>query len=295
MSKNNLSFPSSGARSRTDRALVGTLHALAVVAGAVVVLIFGFLVKESWPVLDEVGIAPFIHDVSWHPTERLFGLMPMVTGTFAVMAGALLLATPLGLASAVFCHFYATRHLLPAYRRAMEVLAGIPSVVYGFWGLVVLVPAINRLSPPGVSLLAGVIVLAVMVLPTIALMADAAFANVPSAVINGAHALGLSKWGVLRAAMLPSARSGLFTAVILATGRAIGETMAVLMVTGNIVQNPASVFDPIRTLTANIALEMAYALGDHRSALFVSGLCLMLMIIALVSAAERLVRGPTDG
>ena len=158
--------------------------------------------------------------------------------------------------------------------------------MYGFWGLVNLVPLIARIHPPGPSLLAGILILTIMILPTIALMADAALANVPQHYLRGAAALGLSRWATIRGVVFPAAKSGLFTGVILETGRAIGETMAVLMVCGNVVETPHSLFDPIRTLTANIALEMAFALGDHRSALFVSGLLLMAMIVALAVAAE---------
>jgi phosphate transport system permease protein len=151
-----------------------------------------------------------------------------------------------------------------------------------------LVPIIARLHPPGPSLLAGVIILSIMILPTIALVADASFANLPDDYLKGAAALGLSRWGTIYGVVLPSAKSGLITGVILQTGRAIGETMAVLMVCGNVVRTPHSIFDPIRTLTANIALEMAYAMGDHRAALFVSGLLLMALVAALVLAAEAL-------
>ena len=165
-------------------------------------------------------------------------------------------------------------------------MAGIPSVVYGFWGLVVLVPMINRLHPPGTSLLAGIAILTLMILPTIALVADAAFAEIPQEYLLGAKAMGLSASGTILHIVIPTAKSGLLIGVILETGRAIGETMAVLMVCGNVVQTPDSIFDPIRTLTANIALEMAYALGNHRSALFVSGLLLLIMIIVLAIATE---------
>ena len=173
----------------------------------------------------------------------------------------------------------------------IELLAGIPSVVYGFWGLVVLVPLIGRIQPPGTSLLAGIAILTIMILPTIALMADASLAKVPPEYLRGAAALGLSRWATIRSIVFPAAKSGLFTGVILETGRAIGETMAILMVCGNVVQTPKSLFDPIRTLTANIALEMAYATGDHRSALFVSGLVLMALIVALVVGAEVISKG----
>jgi phosphate transport system permease protein len=272
--------------SRSDRLLVLVLRACAVVAGAIVLLIAVFLVAESLPVLRQVGLSRFLTDSSWHPAEGLYNLTPMLWGTLFAMTGAVLVATPLGILSAIFCHYYAPPLIARWYRRLIELLAGIPSVVYGLWGLVNLVPLIARLHPPGPSLLAGIVILTVMILPTIALMADAALANVPAHYLRGAAALGLPRWAIIRGVVLPSAKSGLFTGVILETGRAIGETMAVLMVTGNVVRTPHSLFDPIRTLTANIALEMSFALGTHRSALFVSGLILLALIVVLAVAAE---------
>ena len=281
--------------SNADRWLVRVLRLFAGVAGAIVLLIVLFLVAEALPVLRHVGITRFFTDESWHPTANLYNLTPMLWGTLLVMTGSVVVATPLGILSAVFSHYYAPSWMRGSYRRMIELLAGIPSVVYGFWGLVVLVPWINRIHPPGLSLLAGIIVLTIMILPTIALMADAALANVPPAYLRGAAALGLSRWGTVRGVVLPAARSGLYTGVILETGRAIGETMAVLMVCGNVVQTPASFFAPMRTLTANIALEMAYATGDHRSALFVSGLCLMGIIVVLAGRHGRNDAAPGGG
>ena len=259
---------------------------MAAIAGAIMVLILGFLLKEALPVLREVGITAFWQDETWNPSEQSYNLVPMIWGTVFTTAGAVLLATPLGIVSALFCQYYAPRAIASIYRRLIELLAGIPSVVYGFWGLVVLVPLINRLHPPGTSLLAGIAILTLMILPTIALVADATFAKVPQEYLLGASAMGLSDWGTIWHIVIPASRSGLFTGVILEIGRAIGETMAVLMVCGNVVQTPDSIFDPVRTLTANIALEMAYALDNHRSALFVSGLLLLSVIIILAIAAE---------
>jgi phosphate transport system permease protein len=282
-------------QSRNDIALIWSLRGTALVAGAILVLIVAFLCKEAWPVLSKVGLGRFFTDASWHPTDGLYNLVPMLTGTLAVMVGAVLVATPLGILSAVFCHYYAPPRMASVLRRIIELLAGIPSVVYGFWGLVVLVPIIGNIRPPGPSLLAGILILAVMILPTVALMADGSLANVPTSYLRGAAALGLSRWGTVWCVVMPATRSGLFTGVLLETGRAIGETMAILMVCGNIVKTPTSLFDPIRTLTANIALEMAYAMGDHRSALFVSGVVLMALIIALVAGAEWVNRGHIYG
>jgi phosphate transport system permease protein len=247
------------------------------------------------PALRHVGLFRFFTDASWYPSQGLYNLTPMLWGTLFAMAGSVLVATPLGILSAVFCHYYAPPAIARPYRRLIELLAGIPSVVYGFWGLVVLVPLIGAIHPPGPSLLAGIVILTIMILPTITLMADASLANVPQQYVRGAAALGLPRWATIRGVVFPAAKSGLFTGVILETGRAIGETMAILMVCGNVVQTPHSLFDPIRTLTANIALEMAYALGDHRAALFVSGLVLMGMIAVLVAAADWISHGRIYG
>ena len=277
--------------SRSDKILIWTLRGFGTAAGVIVVLITVFLIREALPVLRQVGLLRFFRDASWHPAENLYNFIPMLWGTLLVTAGAVLVATPLGILSAVFCQYYAPPPIAGLYRRLIELLAGIPSVVYGFWGLVVLVPLIGRLQPPGTSLLAGIAILTLMILPTIALTADASFAKVPPEYLQGAAALGLSRWATVRGVVFPAAKSGLFTGLILGTGRAIGETMAVLMVCGNVVQTPKSLFSPMRTLTANIALEMAYAMGNHRSALFVSGLLLMAIIVALVTVAEVISEG----
>lgn len=278
-----------------DRALLWALRACALVAALVLLLVLVFLGLESWPALRQLGLVRFVTDPGWHPAgqavDGAFNLLPMLWGTLIAACGAVLLATPLGVLSAVFCHFYAPPPVARLYRRLIELLAGIPSVVYGFWGLVVLVPLIRELHPPGPSLLAGILVLTLMILPTLALMADAALAAVPRHYLSGATALGLSRWATVCQVALPAARSGVLTGVILQTGRALGETMAILMVCGNIVQTPGSLFDPIRTLTANMALEMAYATGDHRAALFVSGLLLLALVMALVAAAEGIGQG----
>lgn len=273
-----------------DAGMLWTARAAATVAALIVVLIVLFLVREAWPVLRAVGPGRFLTDADWHPTRRLFGLTPMLWGTGLATLGALLLATPLGFLSAVFCRFYAPPPVAGTYRRMIELLAGIPSVVFGLWGLVVLVPLINRFHPPGASLLAAILILTLMVLPTLALTAEAGLRAVPTEYLQAAAALGLSRWTTVTRVALPAARASLVTAVILATGRALGETMAVLMVCGNVVQTPHSLFDPVRTLTANIALEMAYAMGDHRAALFVSGLVLAAAVGGIVLAADLAAR-----
>lgn len=269
----------------TDTLLRWVLQAGAVVSALVMAMIMLFLLSESWPVLQQLSLAQFLTDSSWHPLEGSYNLTPMLSGTLFASMGALLLAVPLGIASAIFIVYYASPWSALLYRRLIELLAGIPSVVFGFWGLTTLVPLVNQLHPPGASLLAGILVLTLMILPTIALMTYAALIAVPDEYIRSAAALGLSGWSMIRGVALPAARTGIVAGIVLAAGRALGETMAVLMVAGNVVQHADSLFDPIRTLAANIALEMAYAMGDHRAVLFVSGLMLMLLVMTLSGLA----------
>lgn len=284
------SRPSTLSPSNTDRRLLWGLRALAALAGTIAVLILGFLVWESWPALRSIGWLRYVGDPGWHPSgganRGQFNLLPILIGTLASTLGALLLATPAGLASALYCRFYAPAPLARRYRSLIEILAGVPSVIYGLWGLTVLAPLIRLWQPPGQSLLAGILILALMILPTVALLSDSALRAVPRSYLDGAAALGLSRWASIRGVALPAAAAGIVSAVLLATGRALGETMAVLMVSGNVVRAPGSLFDPVRTLTANIALELGYALDHHRAALFVSGLVLMAMTAVLVSAAH---------
>lgn len=275
------------------------LSVAGVLAGVIVLLIIAFLIIEALPAMRTIGLGRFFSDADWHPAEGAelgqFNLTPMIVGTILATAGAIAIAAPLGLASALFNQFYAPRGIRQIHRRVLELLAGIPSVVYGFWGLVVLAPIIAQLQPPGQNLLTAILILAIMMLPTVALLSEASLSSVPTAHIQAAHAMGFSRLGVIFGAVLPAARSGIVTAVLLATCRAIGETMAVLMVAGNVVQVPRSVLDPMRTMTANIALELGYAMDVHRAALFVSGLVLMSMIVVLVGLAEWTGRSRVHG
>ena len=260
-------------------------------ASAVTVLaIFVMLVMEAIPALREFGVRRFFLDTTWSPSDGHYGLVSMIAGSFLVVAGAVALATPCGILSALFVNFYAPARVGSLYRLVMEVLGSIPSVVFGFWGLTVLVPLLRRIQAPGSGLAAGSLVLALMVLPTVASLADASLRAVPREWYRAATALGLPRWTALWRVVVPAARSGLLAGVLLQIGRAIGETMAVLMVCGNIPQLPSGPFESIRTLTANIALEMPYALGLHRSALYVSGLALLAVIAVLVALIQRLDR-----
>jgi len=272
-----------------DPVLDCSLRICALCCAAVLVAIVACLLWWSLPAFGAAG-ADLLGGADWRPSAGSFGLLPMLVGSAAVTLGALILAAPIGVSAAM-----ATRSLLPRWaaivvRRSFELLAGVPSVVLGFWGLVVIVPIVAQLRAPGASLAAGAVVLAVMILPTIGLTADAALARVPAEHRQAAAACGCSRMGILLHVSLPQAWPGIATGVVLATGRAIGETMVVLMVCGNIAQLPTSVFDPVRTLTATIGLEMAYAMDVHRAALFACGAAAMLVVGSLLLLRYLLIR-----
>lgn len=279
---------SSSSSQRADAALVWSLRGAGALSVALLLLVVVFLVAESWPALRQVGAARWFADPAWRPLAGQYALWPMLAGTVFVTAAALFVAAPLGLAAALFSTCYAPRAVGHPLDRALELMAGVPSVVYGLWGLSALAPLIARWQPPGTSLLCAAVVLALMVLPTVALTSRAALAAVPAADLQAAAALGLSRWATIRAVLLPAARGGIIAGIVLAGARALGETMAVLMVAGNVNDFPRGLLAPVRTLSANIALEMGYATSDHRAALYVSGLALMLLVAALAVAGHAL-------
>lgn len=261
-------------------------------------LILIFVLWEAAPALITLGIGPFLTDPGWQPTsseETRYGVGAMLAASLSVTFGAVAVAGVPGVLSALFIRFYAPRSLAAVYRRIIELLAGIPSVVFGFWGLVVLVPVINRVAPPGQSLLAGILVLSLMVMPTIVVTADSSLRSVPASYSQAAAALGLGRWTMLWNITLPVARRGIAAGLLLAAARAVGETMAVVMVCGNIIQVPGSLFAPVRTVTANIAMEMGEAQAEHRSALFVTGLLLMLLVSGFLIVAGSARRSNANG
>lgn len=274
---------------RRDRFLIWSLRCCAAISAGVLLLVVLFVAREAYPAFRDPGASRLIGDESWHPTTGQFNIVPMIVGTLAATMGSLLLTAPLGIGSAVFLWFYAPARIAAPYRRVVEILAGIPSVVFGLWGLTVIVPLLASVSPigQGQSLLAGILILTVMTLPTVAIAADAALGSVNPDQIRAAAALGLGRRAIAWSVAVPAARRGIMTGVTLQVGRALGETMAVLMVCGNIVQIPNSFFQPVRTLTANIALEMGYADDQHRSVLFVSGLVLLLLVGAIMLFVDR--------
>lgn len=282
-------------RWHADRWLAPSLGLLALVAGVILLLVVAFLLRESWPVLSDAGPARFFTDGGWYPLEGQFGLLPMLFASLAASLGAVLLAGSLGVIGAVFLCFYAHPQIARLYRAIVALLAGIPSVVFGLWGLTVLVPLIASWQPPGASLFSAILILALMILPTIVLASASALEAVPRAWIHASAALGFTRAGLIFGVVVPAARHAILGGILLATARALGETMAVLMVAGNVVQNPTGLFEPVRVLTANIALEMAYATGAHRAGLFASGLLLTLLVLLLAGLAARLGREVRHG
>jgi len=260
----------------------------AVCVSSILLLIFLFVTGEALPALKNVGLRRFLFDDAWYPTDESFGLVPMLVSSFVLSVCAILLAGPVGVAAAVYRLYYAPSWIRKPYRWLVLLLAGMPSVVLGLWGLVVLVPLIARIEPPGTSLIAGILVVSLMVAPTVTIMSESALEGVARSSWSGAAALGLSRESTLWNVVLPAARGGIAAGILLAAARAIGETMAVLMVTGNIVQMPDGPFSAVRVLTSNIALEMAYATGDHRAALFISGLALTILVLLLSLTAARI-------
>lgn len=268
-----------------DRALYRALAISAGAVAAILALVLLYLTLASASLLfADAGL----WQLRWHPLAGTYGLVAMLVGSVAVSLLALLIAVPPGLVLAVWGRFFAPPWVGRLYRGAMGLLASIPSVVYGFWGLAMLVPLLNRWAPPGASLLAAALVLALMILPILVLQADLALDKARRRHLAAAMALGASVGGTVRRVLLPTAAPQLVPAVLLQLGRALGETMAVIMVAGNVVQVPDALTAPIRTLTANIALEMAYASGAHQTALFASGWLLFVLVTLIMLGARAI-------
>jgi len=258
-------------------------------------LITFFIFQQGLPLISKVGPRTFILGERWVPSQGSFGILPMIVSSFWVTFGALALSIPLGLACTIFLKEWSPPSAGLVLRPAIHLLAAIPSVIYGFWGLVVLVPLIrNYLGGPGLSILSGSMILGFMILPTIISISEDSLRALPSTYKEGALALGATHWQTIWRVLIPAARSGIVASIVLGMGRAVGETMAMIMILGNSVKMPTSFLDSARTLTTNIGLEMAYASGDHRQALFATGIVLFVIIMLLNSLAIFLSRRRID-
>jgi phosphate transport system permease protein len=267
--------------SRRERVAQGLFLAAACVCILFVLLICAFLLVQSFPALVGIGPIRFLAGRKWNPSRRQFGIAPMLVGSLCVTAGAIALGAPVGVCAAAFLARFAGRRLGRALRAAVRLMAGLPSVVYGFWGLTALVPLLRKFFGAGKSILTASLLLGIMILPTIVSISESALRAVPEPYIEGALALGASRERGLFFIQLPAAKSGILAAVVLGVGRAVGETMAVIMVAGNQAAFPKSLRSGVRTLTSNIALEMGYAAGLHREALFATALALFVFILLL--------------
>jgi phosphate ABC transporter permease protein PstC len=267
------------------------LFLLALSAISSLILITVFIFMEGLPLILHTGLKDFILSSHWAPTKGYFGIFAMIISSLLVTLGAMVMGVPLGLACAIVLAEFSPERVRSWLKPALELLAGIPSVVYGFLGVIWLVPLIrNYLGGPGLSLLAGSVILGIMILPTVISISIDALSAVPDLYRDGSIALGATQWQTVRRVVLPAASSGIITAIILGMGRAVGETMAVIMVAGNALKLPASILDPVRTLTSNIALELGYAAGRHREALFATGIVLFVIIMILNLSATLITR-----
>lgn len=257
---------------------------------AAVALICLFLFANGIPAMAEIGLPEFLFGDTWRPSSDEFGIFPMIIGSLYVTAGALVIGVPIGILTAIFLSRFAHARFARILGDGVELLAGIPSVVFGFFGLMVIVPFIRDYMPGrGLSLLAAALILGIMILPTVITVSKSALDAVPRSYYEGALALGADHERSVFFIVVPAALSGIMAAVVLGIGRAIGETMAVVMVAGNQPAIPLSIFDGVRTLTANIVLEMGYAADLHRGALIATGVVLFVFVIlicALFSAIK---------
>ncbi|CEO38812.1 phosphate ABC transporter permease subunit PstC [Photobacterium kishitanii] len=244
-----------------------------------------FIFREGYAAFAYSGVTGIILGTDWLP-PALYGIAPMIVASLVSTAGAVMIGVPIGVLTAIFIAEVAPRPLASFIRPMIELLAGIPSVVYGFFGLVIIVPLIQEIFnvPAGNTILAGIIVLAVMILPTVITISETSIRAVPRAYKEGSLALGASPMFTIFKLIVPAARSGIMTGVILGVARALGETMAIIMVMGNSPAMPEGLLESARTLTANIAIEMSYATGIHASALYATGIVLLVFIMTLNGA-----------
>ena len=248
-----------------------------------VILICVFLFANGLPAIGEIGVGEFLGGTTWRPLQEKFGILPMIVASLYVTAGAIIVGVPIGILCAVFLARFCPAKLYKVLKPAINLMAGIPSIVYGFFGLVVIVPVMQDIFPgtSGKSILTASILLGIMILPTIISVSESALRAVPESYHEGALALGATNERSSFTVILPAAKSGITAGVILGIGRAIGETMAVVMIAGNQAVIPGSLLEGARTLTANVVLEMGYAQGLHQQALIATAVVLFVFILII--------------
>lgn len=246
-----------------------------------VVVISLFLFASAIPTIQKIGPLKFLFGKTWKPSSNIYGIFPMIVGSLYVTGISILIGVPLGLFTALYMTYFAPKKLYRVMKPAVELLAGIPSIVYGFFGLMVLVPMFRTVFGNGKSILTASVLLSFMILPTIITVSESSLRALDGSLLEGALALGDSKERAVFRVMVPAASSGILSSVILGVGRSIGETMAVVMVAGNQPRIPSGLFEGVRTMTANIVLEMGYATDLHREALIATGAVLFVFVLIL--------------
>ena len=278
-----------------ETAMRGVFLLAACVSVVCVALICVFLLANGVPAIAQIGPLKFLTGRTWKPGADIYSIFPMILGSVYVTGGALLMGVPVALLTAIYLAFFCPKRLYRFVKPAVELLAGIPSVVYGFFGLVVLVPLVRALGErwdgSGNSMLTASILLAIMILPTVIGVVEPALRAVPGNIGEGALALGATQERAVFTAVAPAARSGILAGIVLGVGRAMGETMAVIMVAGNQARMPKGILQGVRTLTGNIVIEMGYAAGLHREALIATGVVLFVFILLINLAFSALKRG----
>lgn len=265
-----------------ERAMHVVFLLTACVSIAAVVLICVFLFANGVPAIVEIGVFKFLFGTEWRPENNIFGILPMIVGSLYVTAGALVIGVPVGILTAVFMAHFCPPRLHKILTPAIGLMAGIPSVVYGFFGLVVLVPFVREyIGGRGMSVLTASVLLGLMILPTIISVSESAIRAVPNTYYEGALALGATHERSVFFTVVPAAKSGIFAGIVLGVGRAIGETMAVMMVAGNQPLIPDSLTDGVRTLTTNIVMEMGYSTDLHREALIGTAVVLFVFVLLI--------------
>ena len=281
----------------TEKFMQGVFFIAACASVLAVALICIFLFANGLPAMSEIGFLNFLTGTVWKPNNDIYGILPMIVGSLYVTAGAIIFGVPIGILTAVFMAFYCPKQIYKPLKTATELLAGIPSVVYGFFGLVVLVPVVRQIGRDlgfggnGSSMLTASLLLGMMILPTIIGLTESSLRAVPTQYYEGAVALGATHERAIFRVVLPAAKSGTVAAIVLGVGRAIGETMAVIMVAGNQTWMPRGIFRGVRTMTANIVIEMGYATDLHREALIATGVVLFVFILIINFCVALLNRG----
>mgnify|MGYP000191627527 FL=1 len=267
-----------------EKGIESILLLCAFVSVLAIVFITVFIFVKGVPLFQHVSLREFLFSTEWLPTasDPRFGIAAFIVGSLYVTAGALIIGVPFGLACAIYLAELANRRISRLLKQVIELLAGIPSIIYGFFGIMVICPIVRELTDSsGYNIVSASIVLAIMILPTIVNISEVSIRSVPHEYREGSLALGASHWQTIVKVLFPAARSGIIASIVLGIGRAVGETMAVLMVAGNAPQMPKALNDMVRTLTMNIITDMGYASGDHRVALFATGIVLFVFIMAL--------------